>query len=856
MTFFFKTRFLFRYLHTCTPAHLYTLPPHVVINTIGGAFESCMPSTVLTTAHYAAHTRIFCTRFFCTRFFCRMSSYDIVVVGSTWTSEETKKIAPGLDLIAGVARQYKTKQTLNNVKAAALQSTMPPENFANILKLFQAMRDEVDRRVGSVAVGNTPENGNVVDIEGSDDEPVVDIDKSDNEHVLAVVDIERSDNKDPKGDIDELKNAVGTFITFSTSPFLIPPTSSFLSSCPVPSPPPSSCYTLSHQMLTTLTMYVHHSLVLYFADVMAIEAAPTTQALVSAVFSITLRAFLPDKSPTGAPVVVQYQPPCSASSPFLAVVKNVQVLCVYHVNTNTKYENQEEFCSLVLHGGDQEFHVVVRPLLKGGGLPPTVWETLAAGSNQCMAFFEGIMYPVVIDADFAHQIIKNGEEMLLDGLKDNVSLPQQIEDYKGQLRMIVAAVVHQDDGNGDINEAAASIGLSEKKMTSIFFLDVAALLKVKAIPNDNDNGFLFMGGSTKNSGTTPQFNVASNGSMLPGCVSVVAEKSDTLRIILQKKNLSVPDDCMVMGNGVPVNFNVDTAFGDVVTKNMTFELVHRRRGGAPSSFVCPITGTTMTDPVFTSDGHCYEREAIQEWLKTNNTSPLTMLVLEHKRLTTAWAVKSAIAEEVASHGGGAAAAEDDDKEMSDVTDVDEEMSTEEASNTVRLVPEDSDSAESSDEEEGGGAAAAQGHSMDHMSDGAPSTWYACDRAHFVHFYEQYFLPFTARQAASVEWTAAQKRAHYRQWAANPVNQFALKHNYNIQLSGNSSNEDILDNMHKLRYVPKDKRASYRRWMMSVEKNEICDGQNLPRESPQVREVDIVYSLYNNREWSRCQDDAP
>ena len=46
-----------------------------------------------------------------------------------------------------------------------------------------------------------------------------------------------------------------------------------------------------------------------------------------------------------------------------------------------------------------------------------------------------------------------------------------------------------------------------------------------------------------------------------------------------------------------------------------------------SSFVCPITQAVMEDPVMTADGHTYERAAIEQWLASHNTSPLTGLPL-------------------------------------------------------------------------------------------------------------------------------------------------------------------------------------------------------------------------------------
>ena len=52
----------------------------------------------------------------------------------------------------------------------------------------------------------------------------------------------------------------------------------------------------------------------------------------------------------------------------------------------------------------------------------------------------------------------------------------------------------------------------------------------------------------------------------------------------------------------------------------------------PDDYMCSITAEIMTDPVCTSDGFTYEREAITAWLRTNDTSPLTGATLESKVL--------------------------------------------------------------------------------------------------------------------------------------------------------------------------------------------------------------------------------
>ncbi len=49
------------------------------------------------------------------------------------------------------------------------------------------------------------------------------------------------------------------------------------------------------------------------------------------------------------------------------------------------------------------------------------------------------------------------------------------------------------------------------------------------------------------------------------------------------------------------------------------------------SLICPITLELFRDPVLAQDGHTYEREAIENWIQKNGTSPTTgqQLSLEH-----------------------------------------------------------------------------------------------------------------------------------------------------------------------------------------------------------------------------------
>ncbi|XP_057873788.2 U-box domain-containing protein 35 [Cryptomeria japonica] len=62
----------------------------------------------------------------------------------------------------------------------------------------------------------------------------------------------------------------------------------------------------------------------------------------------------------------------------------------------------------------------------------------------------------------------------------------------------------------------------------------------------------------------------------------------------------------------------------------------------PSHFLCPILQEVMEDPYVASDGFTYEHRAIQTWLESNNTSPMTNLPMAHKNLIPNHTLRSAI----------------------------------------------------------------------------------------------------------------------------------------------------------------------------------------------------------------------
>ena len=61
----------------------------------------------------------------------------------------------------------------------------------------------------------------------------------------------------------------------------------------------------------------------------------------------------------------------------------------------------------------------------------------------------------------------------------------------------------------------------------------------------------------------------------------------------------------------------------------------RRPPPRPDCLMCPISCERMSDAVFASDGHTYEREQIQQWFYLHNTtSPKTRETLTSLVLTS------------------------------------------------------------------------------------------------------------------------------------------------------------------------------------------------------------------------------
>jgi hypothetical protein len=66
------------------------------------------------------------------------------------------------------------------------------------------------------------------------------------------------------------------------------------------------------------------------------------------------------------------------------------------------------------------------------------------------------------------------------------------------------------------------------------------------------------------------------------------------------------------------------------------------KGEIPDNLICPITSDIFVDPVMTSDGHTYERMAIEAWFEKHHSSPQTNLVLPNKNLIPNFVIKQLV----------------------------------------------------------------------------------------------------------------------------------------------------------------------------------------------------------------------
>jgi hypothetical protein len=114
----------------------------------------------------------------------------------------------------------------------------------------------------------------------------------------------------------------------------------------------------------------------------------------------------------------------------------------------------------------------------------------------CLFYYKGTTYPLLIDAPNLQETMFNqAHEMIVRSLKDGLSLEQQKKHYKENLDLWEQTLCDEAKeeliNEAVINRAIVKLGFSDRHyFMALWCLNICALLKLKVIKNDNNNGVL------------------------------------------------------------------------------------------------------------------------------------------------------------------------------------------------------------------------------------------------------------------------------------------------------------------------------------------------------------------------------
>ena len=125
---------------------------------------------------------------------------------------------------------------------------------------------------------------------------------------------------------------------------------------------------------------------------------------------------------------------------------------------------------------------------------------------KTMYFYKGTTFPMGTTEKGANQykfskdITKGSIEMIMAGLKDGISKEEQIKDYLEQLNQIEGEMckIEKVVKDGWVMETQKCLdmlcdrfGKDDLELMTMWCLNINALIVMKALKNDNDNGVLF-----------------------------------------------------------------------------------------------------------------------------------------------------------------------------------------------------------------------------------------------------------------------------------------------------------------------------------------------------------------------------
>jgi len=118
-------------------------------------------------------------------------------------------------------------------------------------------------------------------------------------------------------------------------------------------------------------------------------------------------------------------------------------------------------------------------------------------TTQTRFFYKGTQFPIaLVGENTAQEIIKNANEMIIMGLRNNISLEEQKKAYKKQLDMIeqklfdIGSTQNKSKIEKGLTNIAKYFNSTIDDIHSLWMLNVCALLKLKVIENDDMNGLL------------------------------------------------------------------------------------------------------------------------------------------------------------------------------------------------------------------------------------------------------------------------------------------------------------------------------------------------------------------------------
>ena len=125
-----------------------------------------------------------------------------------------------------------------------------------------------------------------------------------------------------------------------------------------------------------------------------------------------------------------------------------------------------------------------------------------------------------------------------------------------------------------------------------------------------------------------------------GSSPVETEKENAVQDLLRYVNMCLSDNIEERNLKLQDELSVRKAKIEALQREGR-ELV-KQLSTETDAFLCPITREVMEDPVICSDGHTYERVAIEQWLRTNSRSPMTNQHLPSRLLIPNHALRQAI----------------------------------------------------------------------------------------------------------------------------------------------------------------------------------------------------------------------